>query len=170
MANTFTKIASVTVGSNAPASIDFTSIPSAYTDLAIKVSARKNESGGAVNLQMLLNDSTSGYTQRALLGDGSSASSFSDNTELSLMYVTSAANTANTFNSAEIYITNYTSSASKSISVDSVTENNAATTNMSLMAGLWSNSAAINKITLRVYSPNTLAQYSTFTLYGISKS
>lgn len=163
---TFIKIASVTVGSNAPQSIDFTSIPNTYTDLVIKASVRKLESGGAVNLQMLLNGSTSGYIQKAILN----ASSFSDNTELSLMYVTSASNTSNTFNNVEIYIPNYAASTNKSVSVDSVTEDNATSNIMSLMAGLWSNSAAINQITLRVYSPNTLTQNSTFTLYGINKS
>jgi hypothetical protein len=167
MATTFTKIASVTVGTSAPANIDFTSIPSTYTDLVIKVSARKIQSGGATNLQMLLNSSTSGYLQRVLFGDGSS---YSDNTELSFMYVTSASITADTFNSTEIYLPNYAGSNNKSMSVDSVTENNAAGNIMTLMAGLWSDSTAINAIRLQVYSPNTFAQYSTFTLYGISKS
>lgn len=170
MANTFVKIASVTVGSGAPQSIDFTSIPSTYTDLVIKASVRKLESGGSVNLQMLFNGSTSGYAQKALFGDGSTATSASDNTELSFMYVTSASNTSNTFNNAEIYIPNYAASTNKSVSVDSVTENNTQANIMTLMAGLWSNSAAINQITLRVYSPNTLTQNSTFTLYGIKKN
>jgi hypothetical protein len=170
MANTFIKIASVTVGSGAPANIDFTSIPNTYTDLCVKVRARKIESGGAVNLQMLFNGSTSGYTQRALFGDGSAATSANDNTELSFMYVTSASNTANIFSNTEIYIPNYAGSTNKSVSIDSVTEDNATANLMTLMAGLWSNTAAINSIRLQVYSPNTLAQYSTFTLYGIKNS
>ena len=40
MATTFTKIASVTVGSGGASSIDFTSIPSTYTDLCVKLSTR----------------------------------------------------------------------------------------------------------------------------------
>jgi hypothetical protein len=44
MATTFIKIASVTVGSGGAASMDFTSIPSTYTDLVIKVSTRKVQS------------------------------------------------------------------------------------------------------------------------------
>jgi hypothetical protein len=167
MATTFTKIASVTVGTSAPANIDFTSIPSTYTDLVIKASVRKIQSGGSVNLQMLLNSSTSGYRQIALFGDGSS---YTDTTELSFMYVTSASITANTFNSAEIYLPNYAGSNNKSVSVDSVTENNGTSNIMTLMSGLWSNSSAINAIRLQVYSPNTIEQYSTFTLYGIKNS
>jgi hypothetical protein len=170
MATTFIKIASVTVGSGGAASMDFTSIPSTYTDLVIKVSARKVQSGGAVNLQMLFNGSTSGYTQKTIFRNGSTVVSYNDNTELSFMYVTSAADTSNTFSSTEIYIPNYTSSNNKSVSVDSVTENNATGNIMTLMAGLWSNSAAINEIRLQVYSPNTLVQYSTATLYGIKNS
>ena len=41
MAVTFTQIASVTVGSGGAASIDFTSIPSTYTDLCIKTSIKE---------------------------------------------------------------------------------------------------------------------------------
>jgi hypothetical protein len=170
MANTYTLIASNTVGSGGAASVDFTSIPATYTDLLIKVSARKVQSGGAVNLQMLLNTATTAYTQKTLLGNGSAAYSFSDSTELSFMYVTSAADTANTFNNTEIYIPNYAGANYKSISIDSVTETNAAATNMTLMAGLWSSTSAINQITLKVYSPNTFIQYSSFYLYGIKNS
>jgi hypothetical protein len=43
MANTFTLIASSTVGSGGAASIDFTSISSTYTDLVVKLSLRNTE-------------------------------------------------------------------------------------------------------------------------------
>jgi hypothetical protein len=40
MANTYTLISSVTVGSGGAANIEFTSIPQTYTDLLYKISGR----------------------------------------------------------------------------------------------------------------------------------
>jgi hypothetical protein len=168
---TFIKIASVIVGAGGSTTIDFTSIPQTYTDLLVKVSGRKIESGGSVNLQMQFNGSTTNYLQRALFGNGSTATSYSDNTELGLMYVTSAADTANTFGSTEIYIPNYTASTNKTMSIDSVTENNGTAVIQTLMAGLWSNSAAINRVYLQVGNgASTFTQYTTATLYGIKNN
>ena len=53
---TYTLISSVTVGAGGASSIDFTSIPSTYTDLLVKISARStlNELNGghAVGLKI----------------------------------------------------------------------------------------------------------------------
>ena len=46
MAGTYKLIGSVTVGAGGAANIDFTSIPSTYTDLAIKVSYRSTATPG----------------------------------------------------------------------------------------------------------------------------
>ena len=46
MANTFQLISSTTVGAGGASSIDFTSIPSTYTDLVIKWSGRLTSTGG----------------------------------------------------------------------------------------------------------------------------
>ena len=78
--------------------------------------------------------------------------------------------TANTFANGEFYIPNYAGSTNKSVSADGVTENNATAARATLTAGLWSNTAAINQITLLPIAGGTFAQYSTATLYGISNS
>jgi hypothetical protein len=168
--DTFIKIASVTVGSGGASSIDFTSIPSTYTDLLVKVSGRKTSTGGS-NLQMQFNGSTSGYSQRVLLGNGSTAASYSDTSEIGFMYVTTSSDTSNTFSSTDIYIPNYAGSNNKSVSIDNVQENNGTTANAALTAALWSNSAAINRVYLQIANgAGTFAQYSTATLYGIKNS
>jgi hypothetical protein len=76
--------------------------------------------------------------------------------------------TANTFASNDIYIPNYTSSNYKSAISDTVTENNATLSFADLYAGLWRSTSAITSITI---GPNGtgFAQYSTFSLYGITK-
>jgi hypothetical protein len=76
--------------------------------------------------------------------------------------------TSSTFGNGELYIPNYAGSQNKSSSADVVPEENAVGTYMSLVANLWSNSAAINQITLT--ADGNLAQHSTATLYGIKKN
>ena len=65
---TYQKIASVTVGSGGAASIDFTSIPSTYTDLALYHSLRSDNSEDYYGLQF--NSSSSSFSSRRLQGDG----------------------------------------------------------------------------------------------------
>jgi hypothetical protein len=173
MANTFIKIASVTVGSGGAANIEFTSIPSTYTDLCLKISARNVASNVAGGVWLYPNGSSANMTGRILAGTGSVAVSGTDNRVYG--YTNSANSTASTFGNIEFYIPNYTSSNNKSISVDSVMENNATEGRQGLMAGLWSNSAAITSITLESFNNSTSAvanfvQYSTATLYGIKNS
>ena len=170
MANTYTKIASAIAGSGGASSFDFTSIPSTYTDLLVRVSARKTTTGGS-NLQLQFNGSTSGYVQRTLIGNGSTAASYNDSSEIGFMYVTISSDTSNTFNSTDIYLPNYAGSTNKSVSIDNVTENNTTTASTVLTAASWSNSAAINRVYLQIANgAGTFAQYSTATLYGIKNS
>jgi hypothetical protein len=174
MANTFTLIASSTVGSGGAASIDFTSIPSTYTDLVLKISLRAANASAYNSSQLSFNNSATGYSYIALWGNSTGAVSVSNtNTYFEWMYSDAANATANTFSNTEIYVPNYLSSNSKSVSFDNVTENNASTTNSvltNLMAGLWSGTAAINSIKITAGSSSTFVQYSTAYLYGIRNS
>jgi hypothetical protein len=166
MPNTFTKIASVTVGSGGASSIDFTSIPSTYTDLCLKVSSRVSTTDTPISVRF--NNSTSNFSWRRLYSDGSNTSS----TALSdtyWFYTNTSAQTSNTFGSGEIYIPNYAGSTLKSVSSESLTENNATFAEAFIVAALWSNTAAINQITLVPLTGN-FVQYSTATLYGIKNS
>ena len=167
MPNTYTLIASSTVGATSVASVDFSSIPSTYTDLLVKVSARQS-TGDVAYASLRFNGSTSSYTYRSIEGNGSSAGSYNGSTGPYGITNTSGY-TANSFNNIEFYIPNYASSNYKSYSSDSVTESNTTTVYMDLIAGLWSNTAAINQLTLY---PNTgnFVQYSSFYLYGIKNS
>jgi hypothetical protein len=172
MPNTFTLIASSTVGSGGAANITFSSISSTYTDLCLKVSLRDNETDIATNLRIAFNGNATGYSERALRGTGSVVASFnSSSTFNSLQYMNSATSTASTFGNAEFYFPNYSGSNAKSYSVDSVTENNATAALATLTAGLWNNSSAITSIVLTCEGSGKLfQQYSTAYLYGIVKS
>jgi hypothetical protein len=167
---TYKKIASVTVGSGGAASIDFTSIPSTYTDLIILVSIRGSASADYRDLFLKFNGSSTGYSNRTLYGSGSSAASGSPFTDKAYVgYPNNATSTSSTFTNGQIYIPNYAGSTNKSLSVDIVTENNATSSFAHLMTSLWSNTNAITSIALTMDSSN-FVQYSTAVLYGISKS
>ena len=167
MAYTYSKIATVTVGSGGVSSIDFLAIPQNYTDLILKLSGRADINETAVSLQFNGNTSTSNYSYRTLKGSGSAASSSS---ETSLGFIATRIDpstyTANTFGNDEFYIPNYSSSNQKSISVDGLNENNASAADSMLTAGLWNQTSAITSIKLYVVAGN-FVQYSTATLYGI---
>jgi hypothetical protein len=80
----------------------------------------------------------------------------------------SSGNTSNSFSNSSVYIPNYTSSNYKSVSIDSVYENNATTAYCNLQAGLWSSTSSINQVTLVCTgSGQTFAANSTATLYGV---
>ena len=171
MATTFVKIQTVTVGSGGAASIDFTSIPQTYTDLKILVSGRSTLAqiygGGYLQFN---GDTASNYKWRRAGGNGATAGSDASTSATSIIYeFVGASSTASVFANAEIYIPNYTGANQKSVSIDSVGENNAATAYPTLAAGLWTSTAAITSI--KLYSDSqTIVQYSTATLYGIKSS
>jgi hypothetical protein len=148
------------------ASVTFNNIPqSGYTDLKLVVSAR-GDSGGTRDLLLAFNGSSANFTSRYLYGSGTGTPTSSTATTWQAE-INSATTTANTYGSAELYIPNYLGSTNKSISSDSVTENNATAVITWLSAGLWSNTAAINSIALTLDTGN-FVQYSTFSLYGLA--
>ena len=173
MPNTFTKIAAVTVGSGGSSSIDFTSIPSTYTDLCLKVCVRTNRSGTDVDDELYIEFNGSGgtaYSTRMVEGNGSTARSVSDTSQAKLTRGVAPTDnsTSSTFSNCEYYIPNYAGSNNKSINSDNTMENNATFSVMNLAAGLWANTSAITSIKLTAVG--TFFEYSTATLYGIKNS
>jgi len=166
---TYTQIGSaVTVGSGGAASIDFSSIPSTYTDLVVKLSVRTNVVGLADDVFLAFNGSTSTFSARFLQGTGSAAISGTYNRFAG--FGTGNTATSSTFSNQEIYIPNYLASTNKPYSVDSVSENNGTVGQMALVAGLWSTSTAISQVTLTPVSGTSFLQYSTAYLYGVSNA
>lgn len=163
------KIASTDLTATA-SSVTFSSIPQGYTDLKIVVSSRDTNTGAFwSNIFLTFNNNTANYSTR-LLGnaDGTATSATSgSSTYIQYAYSTSPSATASTFANTEIYIPNYRSSTNKSVSIDSVTENNGTQILLSLAAGLWSNTAAITSVILTAANSASFVANSTFTLYGI---
>jgi hypothetical protein len=171
MANTFELIASSTVGSGGVSSIDFTSIPSTYTDLCLKVSLRTNRVDINDGVRVKINNSTTTYTQRALYGNGTSASSYTDTLPLENGAGANAStSTASTFSNTEWYFPNYAGSNYKSVSSDGVVENNATGGIQNMVANLWSTVTAISSLIIIPGYGTTILQYSTAYLYGVKNA
>jgi hypothetical protein len=165
------KIAQVDLATSA-ANITFSSIPATYTDLLVVLSGRSDYAANFVGLFVRLNgDNASNYKYRYVQGSGSAAASsnFSADSGFLAGYIDAASHTASVFGNGSIFIPNYTASAAKSISADLVEENNATEGYQAISAGLWSGTAAVTSVTILPASGN-FVQYSSATLYGISKA
>ena len=158
----------ITVGAAGASSVTFSGIPqTGYTDLVVKMSTRTTTAGFR-DLRLSLNGSTTGFTNIYLEGNGATA--YSGTAAIRYLGTMPGTNvTASTFTNSELYFPNYTSSNFKSYSLDATGENNATTNYQDLLAGLWSNTAAITSIELAPEPTNNFAQYSTFYLYGVAK-
>lgn len=154
-----TTAASVTLGSGG-------TIPQTYKMLRLVVSARSDTT--AVNWTNILvapNGANTNLSYRLLEGDGAAAASY-NNTTGRIGNVPCANLTANTFGNISAEIANYTGSASKPISIDSVAETSATTAYQDLTSLLWANTNAITSLTLSLANGNFVAG-STFYLYGL---
>jgi hypothetical protein len=170
---TMTKLATTTVGVGGVASVTFSGIPQGYTDLKV-VSSVRSTSGAAVAYSMVMrinNLTTSIYSQRALEGSGSAASSFSQSgvdTAVRASIITGTGATTSTFSNSEIYIPNYAGFTNKSVLIDTVAETNATTQYMNMIAYLVSSPEPVISLTFTAESAaSSFAQHSTFTLYGV---
>lgn len=169
---THTLIQTVTVGAGGAASIAFTSIPGTYTDLKLVLSTRSSAGVNAWSDYVVSFNSTStsvNWSGRALYGTGSAVVS-SSFTNAYLGVGEGNGGTSSVFGNTEFYIPNYASSNNKSVSVDSVSENNATSSLATLVAGLWSNTAAITSISITDFNGGNFVQYSSASLYGIKNS
>lgn len=157
----------VVVGAAGATSVTFNNIPqSGYTDLVIKASARSNKSGSTDYMKIEFNGSSANLTSKTLWGSGSSTGSYSSTAIIPVFDGNTA--TSSTFGNMEIYVPNYTSANFKSVSIDTVDENNATGASMGFDAGLWSSTAAITSVTLTPRDGTLILQYSSFSLYGIA--
>ena len=169
MANTYTLISSNVLSSSA-ASVTFSAIPSTYTDLVVRFSARNSAAGTIGDCWVRFNAATTNYSDTEIYGTGSAAGSGrSASSWLWMGDITAAGNTANSFASSELYIPNYAGANNKVASAFTALETNATAARINAVAQLWSNTAAITSIG---FFPNTtnFDAGSSFYLYGIKNS
>ena len=144
----------------------FNNVPQTGKDLLLVVSHRHPDNG-ITGLFLRFNANTSNYSYRELIGNGSTVSSVNASAQDSIRFGYAAGGTSattNTFGNSAVYIANYTVSAAKSVSSDSVFENNATRADQNITAGLWNNTAAITSVTINT----AMVANSTASLYIIS--
>ena len=169
MANTYYLIASNTIGSGGASSVTFTSIAQTYTDLKLVISSRSVAADTSDGLYLKINTSASSFLQSRVYGSGTAVTS--NQTPTNIVTLDDAANnTANVFGSADIYLPYYTASTNKAYYAYSVEEQNGTASYIQLLSGLWNGTAAITEINLYYGSTSNIAQYSSFSLYGIKNS
>jgi hypothetical protein len=165
MAQTYTPLATTTLTSD-QATVTFSSISSAYTDLVLifRGTCSFGNPGSDININFN-SDTGTNYSRTYLLGDGTSVSSGRSSSIAAFkpsglyynMYqITHINNYANT--------TTYKTALSKSTTwaVSNATGYIAET------VGLWSSTAAINRIDITISTGTAIiGSGSTFTLYGI---
>jgi hypothetical protein len=174
MPSTYTLISKNVLTSSA-ASVTFSAIPSTYTDLVLRISARTDRAATSDSIKMTINsDGSAIYSFTKLRGDGTTAYSNSNtgNTYVSVENTDGNTATSNTFDSTEIYIPSYLSTANKPISSVIMREDNstAATTYNSVQAHLYRNTSAITSLSFAPSNGPNFVSGSSFYLYGISKS
>lgn len=165
----FESIATAT-GTGSSGTITFSSIPSTYQHLQIRVMTRSSSTGR--NIQVRFNSDTgSNYAQHNLRGNGSTAAAAgsASTTEIEAGWIATSADATNVMGVSLIDVHDYASTTkNKTLRAISGLDNNGGTTNerIYLYSGLWMNTAAINSISLISNSGNWTTA-STFALYGI---
>tara|TARA_R110001606_G_scaffold381338_1_gene542514 strand:+ start:421 stop:942 length:522 start_codon:yes stop_codon:yes gene_type:complete len=166
-------IETIEVGSGGASSIEFTGIPQTGVNLVVTSSAR----GSGVSTSWKINfnsDTSANYSYRLLTGTGSSVSSVAGNypsldSKIETTVLTTSSATADTFSSIQAYVSNYTSTASKSVSTDGTQENNATASRIAIGAGSYLGTSPITSIQITSFSASYLfVEHSTFSLYMIT--
>lgn len=158
---TYTPLATTTLTS-ASATVTFSSISSAYTDLVLIYNGKFASANGQIALNFN-GDTATNYSDNSLNADGSAVTAARDTTYGRIVQGYTAS--ANVDNMTIINIMNY---ANTNMSKTVISRHNtAAGANVQLSSGAWRSTAAINSIAVSCYNGINFTAGSTFTLYGI---
>jgi hypothetical protein len=168
MASTYEKIATTTLGSTS-ATITFSSISSAYTDLRIVLSSTMSLAG-RYNYMTFNSDTGANYSHTYIMGQGTTASSSYNNNDTRIPVDDNQQNgsstTIPTFSTIDVF--SYAGSTNKTVLNTVQADQNGSGAVMYKVA-LWRSTAAINTITFTT-SSSTFAAGTTATIYGILKA
>ncbi len=166
MPATYEPIATTTLGSNA-STITLSSIPSTYTDLRLVIFGICTVDGTAV-LVRFNGDSGSNYSWTAVSGNGSGASTSSQQSQ-TYSRTNSGGNNLNTIPSLiTTDIFSYSGSANKTF-IHTSNADQVGSGTVSRSISLWRSTSAINSIVLSLLGAS-FATGTTVTLYGIKNA
>jgi hypothetical protein len=172
----FDSIATATVGAGGQSSVEFTSIPSTYKHLQIRLIARSGRvdsdfAAGGIYMQLNSNFLTS---QHALRGNGSSASSYQGNSGLSngsiVIWVPAVGASAGIFGAGIVDILDYTNTNKNKVVRILGGDDLNGSGYIAFTGGLLTSTSAITSITFgSTDGVGNIPQYSQFALYGIKR-
>jgi hypothetical protein len=167
--NSYESIATVTVGSGGTTNVTFSSIPSTYKHLQVRMNIRSNRAVAVEVFNMIFNSTQSNqYAFHYLAGNGSVTqvgSGTSSNDGIGA-YIAGDSATSGVFGGAVTDILDYTdTNKQRTIRTLGGVDNNGSGGVM-LGSALWNNSSAINSIKF-VSGGTGWVEYSSFALYGI---
>jgi hypothetical protein len=165
----YESIATITVGSGGSTSVEFTSIPSTYTHLQLRMNIRSNRAISVEAYTLQFNSTGSNqYSGHLLAGNGATSQTYAETGQNSGLgaYIAGDSAGSNIFGGAISDILDYANTNKyKTVRSLGVTDQNGSG-NISLTSCLWQNTAAINSI--KFLSGGTgWTQYSSFALYGV---
>jgi hypothetical protein len=169
-----TYISSTTLTSTNTA-IDLTSIPSTYTHLYLVGSLRGTENNSTLAFR-INNDSANNYAivqnYTYITSPGTGATRYTIGTTSQVRnnsgHVEDTTRLANLFGQFELYIMDYKSSSYKKSFIFKASHSlNTAQTSMSDVYGVWNDTSAINRITIKGDSGNNLNVGCSVHLYGL---
>jgi len=174
MANTYTLIAKVTVGSGGSSTVSFTSIPSTYNNLQVLYMARCDHASTRQNLYINFNSDTtaSNYSWNGIYGyySGGSNQTGGNNGAYKIVGDVSGANSAaNAFVNGSVFIGGYTSSYKKNVWGDPALHSTDTDIFRSQYNNTWTGTGSISTIDFTLAN-GSFVQNTTFYLYGISNT
>lgn len=165
----FESIATTTVGAGGAADVTFSSIPSGYTHLQVRMIVRTNEANTNQNFKLQMNSDTgNNYSYHRIYGSGTSAAADAASSNGYILLDRTAGNnaTSSIFGTAVLDILDYanTNKYKTTRLLGGVDLNGSGYIMFS--SGLWQSTSAITS--LKIYpSTGSWVQYSHFALYGI---
>ena len=164
--NSFESISTVTVGSGGSSSVSFTSIPSTYTHLQVRMFVKDTAADTSSETYMQINSTNMEYTHQ-LIGNGASTS-VSTSTISAIGDTTSNQSGQNSmFGVFIIDILDYTNTnKNKVVRVLNGVDRNGGGV-IKLVSGLRVSTSSVTSLTFTLQSSRTFSQYSQFALYGI---
>lgn len=170
MAETFTKLAQITLGADY-ANVNFTSISQNYTHLVLIGSGRMDTASYYANAYIKLNNVSTNYYGVVMEGTNGSPTVFNDSTPSGVRvdFPSGGTTSSNQFGVLEVWFHNYTSGSHKGGVAEMYIGNQASnSTFIDRRAWHWSNTSAISSLYIAAGSGKFKAN-STFTLYGIGQ-
>jgi hypothetical protein len=169
----YESIATVNVGGGGSSSITFSSIPSTFKHLQVRLIARSNRSGFTQDIMRIRynGDTGANYAYHMLEGTGvgsGGTNAGSSTADPWIMFSPGATATASAFNGTVIDILDYTNT-NKNTTTRALTglEQNTSDSRVSLGSVLWNNTAAVTSIDIAPIYGTGFVQYTQFALYGI---